>query len=102
MVAALGLNYFACFGMLVALLNTFAAGTLFRRSRLSVDRASLRIENRNNVSQRHAVLAKQSPQLFFEIDFFLKLVVIFERLEARLVFCDLCFQLAKLCNTRHV
>ncbi|KIZ50093.1 hypothetical protein UM91_13340 [Pseudomonas oryzihabitans] len=102
MVTAFGLDNLTCFGMLVALLDTFPPGTLFIGSRLASASTSVRIEDSNDIFKRHAMLAKRCTKLFLEIDLFLKLAVNFKRLKTRLMFGDLRFQLAKLCNTRHV
>ena len=69
-VAALGLDHFACFRVLVTLDGACTAGRLFWvRNQATWFARITRINNGNNVAQVFAIIAHQCLKLGFKLDF---------------------------------
>lgn len=102
MIAAFGLNNFSREGVLVGFNDASPALALLRLA--TADGRAIRawIENGNNITQTLSILAKKDLEVFFELDFFLKASVIFERLEMGKLLSQGFLRCSKFSEFRHV
>lgn len=100
MIAALGFDDFTSVRILIDLYLARLAGTgLSHRSRCAT--SCLRVKQVDHIRQAITVFCEQSTQLRFELNFFLKASIAFQRFESFELLGEMLFKLAELCEFRH-